>query len=304
MKKILLVQLLFISAFCLPSLTFAAENLESLLIKKFEEKQYSKSGADTCLTCHKKDEKVSSFLNSAHGVSNQKGPMAGLQCETCHGPQGKHRGKNEPMITFGEQGNIDINKQNGICLSCHKNEMQSDWHNAAHQQQACSSCHNIHAEVDPILANAVSQNKVCADCHQAESHQTLMRSSHPLTNGQMTCTACHGAHGTINDVDLIKNNINQTCYTCHADKRGPLLWEHAPVVDDCTHCHNAHGSVNDNLLKTRAPLLCQQCHNGNPHAAVDQGIVGTNVFNSSGSCLNCHNQIHGSNHPSGNKLLK
>ncbi|WP_252346028.1 hypothetical protein, partial [Shewanella indica] len=28
--------------------------------------------------------------------------MAGLQCEACHGPMGKHnRGGKEPMISFG-----------------------------------------------------------------------------------------------------------------------------------------------------------------------------------------------------------
>jgi predicted CXXCH cytochrome family protein len=59
---------------------------------------------------------------------------------------------------------------------------------------------------------------------------------------------------------MVKNTITETCYTCHAEKRGPFLWEHAPVVEDCTNCHSPHGSNVTPLLKTRAPMLCQTCH--------------------------------------------
>ncbi len=43
--------------------------------------------------------------------------------------------------------------------------------------------------------------------------------------------------------------MNETCYTCHADKRGPFLWEHQPVNEDCTNCHTPHGSNITPLLK-------------------------------------------------------
>jgi hypothetical protein len=61
------------------------------------------------------------------------------------------------------------------------------------------------------------------------------------------------------------------------------------------------------MLKTRAPMLCQQCHT--PHAAGGIGAIGVlptpggsgkNVANlwQGRSCLNCHTQVHGSNNPS------
>ena len=105
--------------------------------------------------------------------------------------------------------------------------------------------------------------------------------------------------------------MNQTCYTCHAEKRGPFLWEHAPAAEDCTLCHDPHGSVNPARLKKNPPLLCQQCHSiaGHPSVArtpagLPGGAGGGSAFLLAGSCLNCHSQIHGSNHPSGVKLMR
>ncbi len=106
---------------------------------------------------------------------------------------------------------------------------------------------------------------------------------------------------------LVGATLNETCYTCHAEKRGPFLWEHEPVREDCSICHKPHGSVNESLLKNRAPWLCQQCHleqfhpstaysgTGLPGATTPSGaqqLLGKN-------CMNCHVQVHGSNHPSG-----
>jgi DmsE family decaheme c-type cytochrome len=99
--------------------------------------------------------------------------------------------------------------------------------------------------------------------------------------------------------------VNQTCFTCHADKRGPLLWEHAPVAEDCTLCHSSHGSVRTALLNKTPPLLCQQCHSvaGHPSVARTAG-GGASIFLLAGSCTNCHSQVHGSNHPAGSKLMR
>ena len=43
-------------------------------------------------------------------------------------------------------------------------------------------------------------------------------------------------------------------------KRGPFLWEHQLVHEDCTNCHNPHSSQNARLLKETVPFLCLDCH--------------------------------------------
>ncbi|MGZ8259496.1 MAG: cytochrome c3 family protein, partial [Caldimonas sp.] len=110
---------------------------------------------------------------------------------------------------------------------------------------------------------------------------------------------------------LTKPTLNQTCYSCHADKRGPLLWEHAPVAEDCSLCHSAHGSVRPALLNKVPPLLCQQCHAPADHPSLARtsqslpgGPAGGAIFLVNGACMNCHSQVHGSNHPAGARLMR
>ncbi|WP_153916700.1 DmsE family decaheme c-type cytochrome [Shewanella sp. TC10] len=282
---------------------------ESQLIEKFQQGAYSKQGADGCLRCHGRDEAVTELFLSPHGsLDTASSPMAKLQCETCHGPQGKHRGKNEPMINFGDKANVSSTLQDSVCLSCHQNTHRMNWDGSDHERAdiACADCHNVHSASDPILA-PTSQAQECATCHRREQADFNKRSAHPLADvhmgSEMTCTSCHSAHGSLTESSLKATSINDACYQCHAEKRGPYLWEHAPVVEDCTTCHSAHGSVNEAMLDRRAPQLCQSCHASDGHASRAYSESG-NAFVSGQSCLNCHSQIHGSNHPSGSLLQK
>jgi hypothetical protein len=64
------------------------------------------------------------------------------------------------------------------------------------------------------------------------------------------------------------------------------------------------------MLAMRGPMLCQSCHSqaGHPSIPADgdglasgptpsQYLLGQN-------CMNCHTQSHGSNHPSGSRLMR
>ncbi|MES0398123.1 MAG: cytochrome c3 family protein, partial [Syntrophobacteria bacterium] len=96
--------------------------------------------------------------------------------------------------------------------------------------------------------------------------------------------------------------------------RGPLLWEHPPVVEECLTCHTPHGSPRTPLLKAKMPYLCQRCHSNVGHpsqlqarSSSESGQSVYRVLNNRGfyrACLNCHVQIHGSNHPSGKSLMR
>jgi predicted CXXCH cytochrome family protein len=88
-----------------------------------------------------------------------------------------------------------------------------------------------------------------------------------------------------------------------------MLWEHAPVAEDCSNCHDAHGSNHAAMLKQRSPLLCQQCHmpSGHPSLAYGPESIEDDYrsrFLLGSSCSNCHTQVHGSNHPSGVSLTR
>lgn len=125
----------------------------------------------------------------------------------------------------------------------------------------------------------------------------------------MRCSDCHNPHGSTGPSLLARSNVNETCYRCHAEKRGPFLWEHAPVREDCSNCHEPHGSNHPSLLKNRGPYLCQQCHLAAFHpstAYTANGLLGPSPADQllTRNCLNCHTEVHGSNHPSGPRFTR
>jgi DmsE family decaheme c-type cytochrome len=110
-------------------------------------------------------------------------------------------------------------------------------------------------------------------------------------------TSCHSVHGSVTVALINQETVNDNCYSCHAEKRGPFLWEHAPVNENCLDCHDPHGSARQAMLRLNPPRLCQQCHIETLHPT--EARLPTNRFVIGRSCMNCHTNVHGSNHPSG-----
>jgi DmsE family decaheme c-type cytochrome len=293
---------------------------------------YAANGAKTCLDCHD-SEPATTILLTKHAVTaDKRSPFASHQCESCHGPSPEHiadPSKYSVNVSFVGSDKAPAKTRNEVCLNCHESGMRMHWPGSQHEDRglACNDCHNLHAKEQKVLSKA-TQSEVCFSCHKEQRAQTHRVSSHPLavtglqSDAKMVCSDCHNPHGSAGPKLMIKNSVNETCYTCHAEKRGPFLWEHAPVVDDCTTCHTPHGSSQPSLLKTRPPLLCQQCHTGDHGAQVNSGanLAGGNATTINGlqqpgaaspraqiaarACLNCHVLIHGSNHPAGAKFQR
>lgn len=280
--------------------------------------QYSRKGADTCIACHD-DPEVLSVFKTPHGRrADDRSPFGpgNLQCEACHGPGGTHAarvrsGQERPPIPhFGSVAVSSAAERNDMCLGCHQRDMKHGWQGSSHQREglSCVGCHQVHIARDPVLVEA-AQPQVCFECHQQQKAQSHLPFTHPVRQGRIACGGCHDAHGATADFNLLKQTLNDTCYACHADKRGPFLWEHAPVAEDCSLCHRPHGSSQPALLAARPPLLCQQCHSQQGHPSVPlnasrlPGASPSPLFLGQG-CVNCHSQVHGSNHPSGAKLMR
>jgi len=130
----------------------------------------------------------------------------------------------------------------------------------------------------------------------------------PLRQGKMDCVTCHNPHGSTNVKALkVGTWVNESCLSCHTEKRGPFLWEHAAGRESCSSCHDPHGSNHDRMLIAKMPMLCQRCHIGSRHpSTIYDSAQLANRSNRlvSRSCVNCHQQIHGSNSPSGNLFLR
>ena len=303
----------------------AANLAHDEFVAKLLEGDYSRRGADSCLGCHDEDAQFPTLdvFKTAHGhpavagspfdITDHATLPAGLQCEACHGPAGDHARSilpegvaREPMINFGDRGNASAAVQNDLCLACHANYERAHWTGSAHEDAglACADCHIIHNEADAVRTRD-GQAEACARCHRGVAADALKLSSHPMRGGQLLCRDCHNPHGGVGDALARGATVNDTCLGCHAELRGPFLWEHAPVVEDCGICHVPHGSNQPALLVRRAPQLCQGCHSSVGHRSLartpeDLASGRASEFLLANACLNCHFAVHGSNHPSGN----
>ena len=312
-ERRLAVVALALVAFATPAVTHAQAADDGAALP-----DYSRKGADTCFQCHE-DQAVLAIFRTKHAVPQDPDSPFGhgqLQCEACHGPAGDHagrvrRGQERPAIpAFGFNSTSSIAEQNANCVECHDADTGFAWHGSAHDDNTvgCSDCHTMHTERDPVLSTS-TQAEVCFDCHQQQRTQAMKPYAHPVRQGKMACTSCHSPHGDTPERLLAGNSVNGTCYDCHAELRGPYLWEHAPATEDCNACHDPHGSTQPGMLSMRAPMLCQSCHSQDGHPSLPQDARGlaNNVPSPlllGQSCLNCHDQVHGSNHPSGSKLMR
>lgn len=284
-----------------------------------------------CTRCHDETEAkpILSIYQTPHG---NKADSRTPACQACHGGSEQHASsppsvaRPSPDVVFGSNAgghlSSDASVQNQPCLSCHASDAnRTHWQGGPHQRAdlACSSCHQTHSAHDNVRDKR-TQPEVCFTCHQEQRAQSHKFSHHPITEAKVACSECHNPHGSAGPKSLVKNTVNETCFVCHAEKRGPFLWEHQPVAEDCTNCHTAHGSNLTPLLKSRPPFLCEECHDG-PHtsknpvaenaAGIQGGLTGVNGAQANPSavftgraCMNCHNLVHGSNHPAGALLQR
>lgn len=267
-------------------------------------------GTQACLECHKKSDPFFATHMGKLFTKNPKSAEQKLNCETCHDPGGPHTDTEgealETIVTF-RKGAEPVEVQNARCLdACHtKDVKQMFWASSTHEARgvSCVDCHTAHR---PRMAKGILKGPTVADtcnsCHVEMKRHLYERSTHPIKEGKMSCSSCHNPHGSQAPSMLVRNSVNDTCYGCHAEFRSPVLWEHAPVKENCDNCHAPHGSNHDKLLKTNNFRLCQSCHMQGRH----QTIAGRpdQFFMINRGCTNCHNRVHGSNHPSGPLFLR
>ena len=261
-------------------------------------------GDDKCNVCHA--DKGERMAKTPHGQkADMRTPAAKQGCETCHGPGSKHSDDptnvKMPVVFTQATSSADIN---ATCQSCHNRGPHALWDGSKHESRglACTSCHSVHDfKSETHQLKAKDELVLCATCHRDKVAKMDLPAHMPVREGKMTCSSCHDPHGTTNEKLLrVGDNVTELCTSCHQEKRGPYLWEHAPVSEGCTTCHDAHGSVNERMLVAKLPMLCQRCHISTRHPATvydSTQLTSNRLFGR--SCVNCHYNIHGSNHPSG-----
>jgi len=256
--------------------------------------QAAELGAD-CVSCH--EQPVASFKASYHAKIWQ----GKNDCQSCHEATDKHA--NDPskqnVTSFNRGGGRSAEELSQKCLGCHKKSAHMAlWDMGAHKKNdvTCTACHDIHSP-----RSTVKQPTVCFGCHKDKRSDANKMSHHPVIEGKVKCSDCHNTHGTQTKGMLTAESVTQLCYKCHTDKRGPFIWEHPPVAEDCTICHTPHGSRHETLLAEKVTNLCQNCHDNSSHHDdaydADAGFGGSASSNRfrGRACLECHKAIHGTN---------
>ena len=179
---------------------------------------------------------------------------------------------------------------------------------------SCISCHSVHAAKSAkALLKTRAASETCYACHKSERAKDLRTSHHPVREGKMECTGCHNPHDGSRPKMMQADSTNELCYTCHTEKRGPFLYEHAPVREDVRDLPRparlepraaARGEAALPLPAlpllgslgspptTRAPWRGCRSRHGCRAAT-------TSSRNTERGCQQCHLNIHGSNSPSG-----
>ena len=263
------------------------------------------AGTEACVTCH--EEIGTAFARNPHNAVEKgtaKPKWKGRACESCHGPGAKHAESvaaadivNPSKVTPAEEGKI--------CLGCHLNDkVNSGRLQSAHAkgQVRCTGCHSVHDASQGVVNHAPAAiNQQCTGCHTTTWAQFQKPHVHPVPQGGMSCVSCHNPHGSLlKGMTQVVNANEPGCIRCHGDKRGPFVWEHAPMrLEGCGACHEPHGSANPHMLnRQEVRYLCLECHSnvgqqntlGSPPTAA-HNMLSPRFQN----CTICHVKIHGSN---------
>ena len=254
--------------------------------------------SSVCFSCHEDSQQP--FAQTTHAKVFQYGATpAGGTCESCHGPRGLHA--DNPTAELALTGA----QQSAVCLQCHSGGTRMYWQSSAHKSAGvdCASCHTLMEKIsDSALLSKADEESLCYTCHADVRAQMGKAYHHPVREGQMNCSSCHNVHGSVGKSLLKEATVNETCFTCHQEKRGPFVWEHAPVRENCATCHDVHGSNQRDLLNAKGSFLCLQCHSYGGHINLPRYNRTSNPIGQ--GCVNCHMTQHGSNSPSGAKFTR
>lgn len=227
---------------------------------------------NSCLACHT----VGAGLPTGFISKTRTPHLAGVQCESCHGPAARHAAN---PYDFTARPLVDIAAT--VCGGCHDSKavpaqvaathppFYADWNTSGHRA--------VRADVQAKFINspgATDAISTCGRCHSGTVRQSLL-GNQPLPSGHeagaigVACATCHDPHNKYVHTNvlagvqsftntltgfayLITNNAVGVRYTNQLretlasllDYRtgGNFTTNYSPQVNVCAQCHNDRGA--------------------------------------------------------------
>ena len=193
----------------------------------------------SCLACHTVGFGLpTGFVSKDDLNSNPR--LAGVQCESCHGPAANHAA-NEQDLTVRPR--VELAGQ--VCGGCH-NETS---HRPIFEQWKDSGHFAVVEDMNP--AGRINS---CGRCHSGSSRLALMKGENPsitVTNDAnvgITCAVCHDPHATRAWTNVLSGAVstNQLRYPVASTNDFSLAtsatFTNRFDINVCAQCHNHRGA--------------------------------------------------------------
>ncbi len=242
-----------------------------------------------CETCHTGE---CANCHTPHGGMGGGYLLRGTQCSVCHTTSGtdyhlgagaKHtfEGIDPSCVSAGCHASNSLPEAHeahlarypqyaDTCALCHLNDDSGriDWSTASAD---CSSCHEVHGDIDAIHQAPGSQ--ACVDCHETAD----VRDIHPA------CDTCHNGTTDTSGTTACGNTGCHVGYVPPDPNHYPAAPHAATTASGCTKCHSADMKT-EHFKPTVGPVSCVECH----ETKVDGFTAAWDK-----SCDACHTSRHG-----------
>jgi hypothetical protein len=278
----------------------------------FTNSAFVASGGQTnssCLACHTVGYGLPNGFVSLKD-KNTYPRLAGVQCESCHGPAGNHAANPDDITA---RPRVELAAQ--VCGGCHTGSEHptfDEWKTSGHYQ--------VVEDMSPA-----SRVDSCGRCHSGSARLTMLAGGNPLTitndaNVGLVCVTCHDPHQVTSNPHQLRNPLSST-NDYFITTSGAFTNQYNPNINLCAQCHNhrgaswtatsrpPHHSPQYNILLgtigelstgsatyqpaahgTMLPNQCVDCHMQTQDAANGQPAVTGHSFQvtSYNLCLQCH----------------
>ena len=187
--------------------------------------------AESCLGCH----------STGYSVSRRTVLEAGIGCEACHGPGGRHVDSAAGTCETVNPVKLDLHRANMVCGQCHSRGTDKTGRYPFPVKSAERSLEPFIPGDD--LAACFTDAKPLRN-GQGWEYSLLINAAERYANQR--CTDCHDSHNKPGTAAMLKDPTSEQCLTCHGIGNQRLLFENHwglgnAIEKPCWQCHkNTH----------------------------------------------------------------